>query len=136
MSNPNTLNIILDIEKLTADPNLQYVSYSPKLFSLISGFSISSLSRDRDNGCLGGIPYRESGGRIVYPKAAVEAWLLEDLKRGEHKHLPNDTPRGRGRPKGTTKAELANRNKQIEPPTNLQTQNKSVSNVSRGYATA
>lgn len=111
------------------EPYLLPLAYSPKQFSIVSGLSIASLSRDRETGCMGGIPFRESGGRIIYPRAAVEAWLLKDLKRGDHKYLPSlslGEARGRGRPKGTTKAALANRKKIIEPPLIAQTHKISV----------
>lgn len=90
---------------------LHPLAYSPKDFSLVSGLSISSLTRDRKNGCLGGIPYVNLGGRVVYPVAAVQDWFNQNLKHGRHDLLPEVVglqKRGRGRPAGTTKAFLKN----------------------------
>ncbi|WP_394999372.1 hypothetical protein [Acinetobacter sp.] len=129
MSHTKINELNFDLSSVTAT-QLQPLAYSPELFSLVTGISIASLSRDRETGCMGGIPFRESGGRILYPRATAEEWLLKDLKRGDHKYLPpvslGDT-RGRGRPKGTTKAELANRKKRIEPPPITPTLKNSVS---------
>lgn len=130
MSYTKINDVNLDISAFISEAQLQPICYSPKQFSIVTGISIASLSRDRDTGCMGGIPFRESGNRILYPRAVAEEWLLKDLKRGDHKYLPpvslSDT-RGRGRPKGTTKAELANRNKRIEPPSEARTLKNSVS---------
>lgn len=92
-------NSLLEVKKIT---------YSPAEFSAASGLSISSLSRDRLNGCLGGIPFIQMGGRILYPIMAIEQWLVKQIKHGQHGYLPNplNEKRGRGRPAGTTKAFL------------------------------
>ena len=94
--------------------DLKPLAYSPKQFSIVSGISIPSLARDRENGCMGGIPFRECGGRILYPHSSFEAWLSQDLKRGERtNHTNNQIKRPAGRPKGTTKSALSKRNKNI-----------------------
>lgn len=87
---------------------LKPLGYSPAELSAVMGISVSSLSRDRRNGCLGGIPYIEIGGRIVYPIEIVFQWFNEKTKRG---HLDKSSDievvrRGRGRPVGTTKLSI------------------------------
>ena len=93
-------------------PHQEVLAYSPQVFSTITGISIASLYRDRTTGCLGGIPFKQVGTRVLYPVDAVREWLQKDLQRGELSYIPkviSGEKRGRGRPKGTTKSSLIKR---------------------------
>lgn len=93
---------------------LPLLGYSPKQLSEALSVSLSSLARDRVNGCLGGIPFAELGTRIVYPKVAIEEWLTARTSSSLFTSL-NDVKsnllvlRKPGRPKGTTKSALRKR---------------------------
>ena len=73
----------------------------------ILGVSAITLRRDRSDGRLG-IPFVRIGGRIVYPRAALEQWLTERTAATPPVLVPAAEPprRRRGRP---TKAEQAAR---------------------------
>lgn len=97
--------------------NPPYLAYSPEALSEVLSISVTSLYRDRQSGCMGGIPFVEIGNRIVYPISLVEEWLLKNAKVGIYtkpiicnKH--SDIKRQRGRPKGTTKVAIAAQRKQ------------------------
>ncbi len=92
--------------------NPQYLAYSPETTSEITSISITSLYRDRQTGCMGGIPFVQIGNRIVYPVALVEEWLLKNARVGIYSKSKicnehSDVKRQRGRPKGTTKVAIA-----------------------------
>lgn len=103
----------------TNKKSLGLLGYSPKELSEALSVSLSSLARDRVNGCLGGIPFAQLGSRVIYPRVAIEEWLTartgSSLFTSGNK-IKSDVLvlRKPGRPKGTTKAELRKRSDNLE----------------------
>lgn len=107
--------------------NPKVLAYSPQDFSSITGISVASLYRDRTTGCLGGIPFKQVGTRVLYPVDAIRQWLQSGLQRGGLSDLPkvvSGQMRGRGRPKGTTKSNLTKRRANTLAPPEILTVNK------------
>lgn len=95
------------------------LGYSPKELSEALSVSLSSLARDRENGCLGGMPFAKLGSRVVYPRVAIEEWLIARTSSSlftSENEIKSDllVLRKPGRPKGTTKTELRKRSDNLE----------------------
>jgi hypothetical protein len=104
---------------ITNKKSLDLLGYSPKELSEALSVSLSSLARDRANGCLGGIPFAQLGSRVVYPRVAIEEWLIARTSSSPYisgDELKSDllVLRKPGRPKGTTKSELRKRTDSLE----------------------
>ncbi len=99
--------------------SLGLLGYSPKELSEALSVSLSSLARDRANGCLGGIPFAQLGSRVVYPRVAIEEWLTARTSSPlftTGNEIKSDllVLRKPGRPKGTSKSELRKRSDNLE----------------------
>lgn len=90
------------------------LGYSPEELSKLLPYSVQTLARDRAKKHLQ-IPFKQTGRKIVYPAHKVREWLdstdvlpiqyqAKIIKTGDI-----EVKRSKGRPKGTTKAELAKR---------------------------
>lgn len=111
---------VIETQPILNEQN-QQLAYSPEELSKLMSISIPSLARDRKNGNLGGIPFVKLGDRVLYPKAQLLTWISQRVKQGHFHHnddseknsaqqIITDIPkRGRGRPKGTTKANIKKR---------------------------
>ncbi len=90
------------------------LGYTPEELSKLIPISVKSLSRDRTKGHLG-IPYTKNGTNIIYAADKVREWLNNtSISPLQYKAQlitvgKSDVKRSKGRPKGTTKVELAKR---------------------------
>ena len=90
------------------------LAYSPKELSKALSLSTHTLAKDRKVGHIG-IPFVKLGNRIVYPVTKVQEWLENSSKSPEQYQAKiisinnTEVKRSKGRPKGTTKVELAKR---------------------------
>lgn len=103
---------------VTGAPNLDLVAsqvtplaVDEHVAAAILGVSAMTLRRDRRDGRLG-IPFTRIGGRVVYPRVALEQWLMERTRPAPTLAPVAEEPRRRrGRP---TKAEQLARQRAAE----------------------
>lgn len=92
---------------IAAPDSATRLAFDEHVAATILGVSAMTLRRDRRDGHLG-IPFARIGGRVVYPRAALERWLVERTRPTPPAPPPPPVPvleqprRRRGRP---TKAE-------------------------------
>lgn len=90
------------------------LGYTPEELSKVVPISVKSLSRDRSDGHLN-IPYTKNGSNIIYAADIVREWLKStSISPLQYKAQlvsvgKSEVKRSKGRPKGTTKVELAKR---------------------------
>lgn len=97
----------LKMNDIEQHQHLQSLGWTPAEAAKALGVAQISLARDRASGRLGGIPFVRVGGRIIYLREQVLAWLVEHSQRGSNKPRPAPSDpatatvpkRGRGRPR-------------------------------------